>query len=141
MRTVNELKQRLQQKGTLTRLLTPDDFASENQVAAKIAYDHKNDLKPNQTRRIFHTIKRIEQRTRRKTDDDLLTDKYRLDLTLLSPELAYAVGRDLIPREFYEVLKLCLHKDKMQTVGDLRRLEQFVSAVVAYQKFYKKVGG
>lgn len=137
MRTVDELKQRLQQQGMLAQLLTPDDFASENQVAAKIAHDHQKDLKPTQTRRIFHTIKQIEHHTRREADEENLSDDDRMRLTLLSPELAYAVGRGLIPREFYEVLKLCLHREKMRTVGDLRRLAQFVSAVVAYQKFYK----
>jgi CRISPR-associated protein Csm2 len=137
METVAELKQRLQQAGTLTELLIPADFAGEEQVAAEIAREHQKDLKPTQTRRIFHTIKQIERRNRRETDDESLSDDDRLRLTLLAPELAYAVGRELIPREFYEALKLCLQSDKLKTVGDLRRLVQFISAVVAYQKFYK----
>jgi CRISPR-associated protein Csm2 len=137
MKTVNELKQQLRKPGTLVEVLRPDGFADEGQVAATIAREHKKDLKPNQTRRIFHTFKEIDRGARRLDPEEALSEEDRMRLTMLSPELAYAVGRDLIPREFYEVLKLCLQKDKLQTVGDLRRLVSFLSAILAYQKFYE----
>lgn len=136
MQTVNELKRLLSQSGTLTKLLKPEEFALEGQVAADIAQRYKDELKPNQARRIFHTFKEIDRNTRHASAEADLSDDDRMRLTLLMPELAYAVGRDLIPREFYEVLRLCLQRDKLQTVGDLRRLVQFLSAVLAYQKFY-----
>ncbi len=136
MQTVNELKRQLSQSGTLTKLLKPEEFALEGQVAADIAQRYKDELKPNQARRIFYTFKEIDRNTRHASAEDDLSDDDRMRLTLLMPELAYAVGRDLIPREFYEVLRLCLQRDKLQTVGDLRRLVQFLSAVLAYQKFY-----
>jgi len=136
MRTIDELTKQLSQSGSLTALLLPEDFAGEDQVAASIAQKYKKDLKPNQTRRIFHTFKEIDRHTRRAQEDTPLPDDDRTRLTLLAPEMAYAVGRDLIPRDFYQVLKLCLQKDKIQTVGDLRRLVEFLSAILAYQKFY-----
>ena len=136
MQTMNELKRQLSQSGTLTKLLKPEEFALEGQVAADIAQRYKDELKPNQARRIFYTFKEIDRNTRHAGAEDDLSDDDRMRLTLLMPELAYAVGRDLIPREFYEVLRLCLQRDKLQTVGDLRRLVQFLSAVLAYQKFY-----
>lgn len=136
MKTVHDLKRQLSQKGTLTALLLPKEFAGEDQVAANIARDYQRDLKPNQARRVFHTFKEIDRSNRRNSDNDSLSGDDRMRLTLLVPELAYAAGRGLIPKEFYEIVKMCLAADKMQTVGDLRRLVQFLSAILAYQKFY-----
>ncbi len=140
MKTISDLKRQLNQAGTLSTLLKPGEFAGEDQVAAYIAQRYKDDLKPNQTRRIFHTFKEIDRLTQHDEDNEDISE-YRTQLTMLSPELAYAVGRGLIPQEFYEILQICLRKDKLETVGDLRRLVQFLSAILAYQKYYKKVGG
>jgi len=136
MQTVRELKQKLSSPGSLSVVLQPGEFALEGQVADVIASKHKDDLKPTQTRRIFHTIKELANQVRRDPDTEPLSEEHRLRLTLLAPELAYAVGRNLIPREFYEVIKLCLRADKLKTAGDLRRLVEFLSSVVAYQKFH-----
>lgn len=136
MKTVDELSRKLRQPGTLASLLKPEDFALEGMVAEVIAREHKGDLKPTQTRRIFNTIKQVERRNRRSSDDELLSDDDQMRLTLLAPELAYATGRRLIPEEFYGILRLCLNSDKLRTTGDLRRLVQFLSAVVAYQKYH-----
>lgn len=138
LQTIADLKRVLQQSGPLTKILKPEEFAVEGAVADRMASDFKSSLKPTQTRRIFHTIKQIENLTRRMEDDQRLEEKDRLRLTLLIPELAYAAGRELIPKEFYEVLKLALAQDKLQTVGDLRRLVQLLTAIVAYQKFHSK---
>jgi CRISPR-associated protein Csm2 len=137
MKTVADLNRQLEQPGTLTEILKPKDFAEEDQVAATIALKHQDDLKPNQTRRVFHTFKEIDRATRGEENNTELKDEYRTRLTLLMPELAYATGRELIPREFYGILKRCLATEKLKTVGDLRRLVQFLSAILAYQKFHK----
>jgi CRISPR-associated protein Csm2 len=136
MKTISDLKRQLNQAGRLSTLLKPDEFAGDDQVAAYIAQHYKDDLKPNQTRRIFHTFKKIDRKTRREKGEAVLSQEDRTRLTLLAPEMAYAVGRELIPRDFYDVLSLCLQKDKLKTVKDLRRLVQFLSAILAYQKFY-----
>lgn len=138
LKTSAELKTQLRESGSLSAILKPEDFAPEGAVADTLASDFKDKLKPTQTRRIFHTIKQIENTTRKSSDETLLDEGDRMRLTLLSPELAYAAGRDLIPREFYDILKLMLAQDKMNTVGDLRRLVQFLTAIVAYQKFHAK---
>lgn len=138
MKTINELQRRLRETGTLSVLLKPEDFALEGMVADTIARDHQKDLKPTQTRRVFNTIKQVERQNRRMADDAALSNEDRTRLTLLAPELAYAAGRGLIPMDFYEVLRDCLKSDKLRTMGDLRRLVQFLSAVVAYQKYHAK---
>lgn len=136
LKTVRDLKELLSKSGPLSSLLRPEDFTGEGDVADTMASDYKKSLKPTQTRRIFHTIKQLEHQVRREADEKGLTTEQRTRLTLLGPELAYAAGRELIPKEFYEILKLGLRQDKLQTVGDLRRLVQFLTAIVAYQKFH-----
>ena len=138
LKSAGELKNQLGKSGSLSVVLKPEDFAPEGAVADILAFDFKDKLKPTQTRRIFHTIKQIENTTRKESDENLLGEGDRMRLTLLGPELAYAAGRELIPREFYELLKLMLATEKMKTVGDLRRLVQFLTAIVAYQKYHSK---
>lgn len=138
IRTIEELQARLGGKGSLSNLLKPDDFAPEDAVASQIALAYKEKLKPTQTRRIFNTIKQIESTHKTDGDGVALSDDDRMRLTLLGPDLAYAAGRELIPKEFYDIIKLMLSRDKLQTVGDLRRLVQFLTAIVAYQKYHAK---
>lgn len=134
--SIFELEKRLKQVGSLSTLLKPEDFAPEDAVADVLASEFKDKLKPTQTRKIFHTIKQLENANRRKEASDPLDTDARMRLTLLSPELAYAAGRELIPVKFYEILKLALGQDKLKTVEDLRRLSQFLTAVIAYQKLH-----
>lgn len=138
MQTIEELQRQLRQPGTLSDLLSPDEFAPEGALAYCIADEFSKTLKPNQTRRIFHTFKQLEQQHSQDADEVKLRVEDTSRLTLLIPELAYGVGRDLIPDDFYQALKACLQSGKMQTVADLRRLVQFLSAVVAYQKYHAR---
>ncbi len=126
----------LRQAGSLATLLDPQDFAPEGAVADTLAQQFKNDLKPTQMRKVFHTFKRIEHDLRGKGDDEALEQREFAKISLLAPNLAYAAGRDLLPKPFYNVLKLCLTRDKMQTVADFRRLTQLLTAILAYQKYY-----
>lgn len=136
IRDLNELKKCLNQKGPLAELLNPQDFASEGLVADQLARKFKEDLNPTQMRKVFHTFKRIERNLKGKGDDEPLSDKLQAEISLLGPDLAYAAGRGLLPKSFYGLLKLCLAGEKMQTVGDFRRLTQLLNAILAYQKYY-----
>ena len=136
IRDLQGLEDRLKEQGTLSELLDPQDFAPEGMVADKIAQQFKDKLKPTQMRKVFHTLKRIERNMRGKQDNDPLDPRQRTEINLLFPNLAYAVGRELLPRPFYNVLKLCLSADKMKTVADFRRLTQLLTAILAYQKYY-----
>jgi len=139
IRDLQGLENRLKGQGTLSELLDPQDFAPEGMAADAIAQQLKGKLKPTQMRKVFHTIKRIERNMRGKRDSDSLDSKQRAEISLLSPNLVYAVGRDLLPESFYNVLKLCLREDKMKTVADFRRLTQLLTAILAYQKYYENI--
>jgi len=134
---LDSLMKHLREKGQLATQLSPQDFAPEDSVAYKMARQFK-DMNPTQMRKVFHTFKRIERSLKGKRDADQLSDELLAEISLLGPELAYAVGRELIPKEFYTLLKTCLHRDKMQTVGDFRVLTQLLTAILAYQKYYQK---
>jgi CRISPR-associated protein Csm2 len=135
--TLDDLTRLLQQPKPLAELLKPQDFASEGLVADTLARKFKDSLKPTQLRKVFHTFKRLQQQllTARSSTTEL-TEDFRAKLSLLTPDLAYAVGRELVPKEFYDLLKLCLSPQKMRTVADFQRLVEFLSAVLAYQKYH-----
>ena len=136
--TVEQLKSELGKPGTLSVVLLPDHFASPGAVADAMvlkAKEERRELKPTQIRRIFTTIKQLELAVKGQDSTKELESETLTRLRLLEPELAYAVGRQLIPQDFFEVLRLCLRADKMKTVADLRRLVEFLSAIIAYQKF------
>jgi CRISPR-associated protein Csm2 len=111
--------------------LDPKDFAEEQGYADVLAQAFGGTLKPTQLRKVFHSLKRIDLGLKGKPADTALD---RAEVNRLIPELAYALGRQLIPREFYALMKACLGHQRMQTVGDFRRAMQFLTAILAYHK-------
>jgi CRISPR-associated protein Csm2 len=57
-------------------------------------------------------------------------------LIKIQPKLAYAYGRGLIPKEFYELMSSCLALVK--TGDDFKRFMEYVRAMMAYHKFEAK---
>jgi len=57
---------------------------------------------------------------------------------LTLPELAYAYGRDVIPKEFYDLMKALLHppRERFHGYEDIERLMQVLTALLAYHKFH-----
>ncbi|MCD6519489.1 MAG: type III-A CRISPR-associated protein Csm2 [Anaerolineae bacterium] len=134
IQTARGLLERLQQKKGLAELITPEDFCDEGAVASALARDKR--LKSSQLRRVFGAVRTLERQVARENDETELNLHIRQRLALLRAELAYAKGRKLIPKDFYQVMTKCLQKDHLSTVADLRRLGEFLSAVVAYQKYH-----
>ena len=134
IRTIQDMQNKLRGGGGLSDLIKPEDFCPEGAVADKIG--GVRELKSSQLRRIFGTIRLLERRNRGEALRDVLKDPYKQRLALLGPELAYARGRNLIPRDFYQMLRSCLEPGHMRTVADLRRLGELLAAVVAYQKMH-----
>lgn len=138
--TKDNIVKELKKPGTLMDLLNPEQFAEENQVAYRLAQEYvgkKEEFKVTQLRKVFHALKEKERLLKGKDDEDLEPD-IKVAIRLLIPELAYAQGRKLIPYEFYELMQLCLSSEKLQKVGDLRVLMQFLTALLAYYKFHEK---
>jgi len=139
--TKDNILRELDKQGTLTALLPVADFAEPERLADQLAGEFRGALKPTQLRKVFHAIKAVERRFKVDTDDKPLDQNNKIKIRMLVPELAYARGRDLIPQKFYELMRRCLSDQKLQTVGDFRRLAQLLTALLAYHKYQEKVKG
>jgi len=135
-------------QGPLSAALRLEDFAEPGGLADQLATKwtdrrSKEQLKATQLRRFFHTIKKVERslKGRRREDSQELPASVRRDLLPVMPELAYARGRELIPNDFYLIMKTSLRPAMLETVGDFRLLVDFLTAILAYHKLHEKVKG
>jgi CRISPR-associated protein Csm2 len=142
MTSIAEVKRKIQNLRQMSEL-KPDEFTEENGLADSLASEFGENLKPTQLRKVFTEIKRI----RRKVERDNRSTAARAgafdrtQLLHLMPTLAYASGRKLLPKEFYEILKLILGRDRLQTNTDFLRAADFIEAVLAYHKYRASGGG
>lgn len=128
--SMKDVKEYLEKLTTLSQL-SPDSYALENGIADAIARQ-KGEMKFTQLRKFFGHIKKIEAtKIKGKKDSDSVDTS---EIHLLMPELAYGVGRNVISRDFYEIMKICLSSNKVKTVADFRRFIDLLSAVIAYHK-------
>ncbi len=133
---ISEIIGEINSANKLSEVLTPDKFAPPEGWADKIASSFKsgnNSLKTSQLRKIFSEVKSICQRQKKGISKD------KTELYLLYPKLAYAKGRNLMPKEFYDLLVSCIKK--LQLNGDekdFETFEEFMTAIVAYNKQYDK---
>ncbi|GEM_PF-457967 len=98
-------------------------------------------VNPNQLRKVFEAFKNLEDTLKKGNKDKVLENLYKI-----YPNLAYAKGRNLIPRHFYDVLVSLLEAveeglrtpngEEGEVLEDVERLVQFVRSFVAYHKFF-----
>lgn len=131
-KSMNDVKNHLERLNSLSDL-KPEDYALEGGIADKIA-QQSGEMKFTQLRKFFGHIKKIE-REEKKGKGRIDSDSFDLTkLYLLMPELVYAYGRQLITKDFYDVMKICLGPDKIKEVADFKRLVELLTAVIAYHK-------
>jgi len=127
---IQEVKEHLNGLKTMSEL-NPKDYALEGKIADAIA-SQKGDMKFTQLRKFFGHIKKIESTmVKGKKDEDPIDGA---DIYLLIPELAYGVGRNVISKDFYDIMKICLGGDKIKNVKDFKRFVDLLSAVIAFHK-------
>jgi len=117
------------------------DFAKEGGYADTLAREWKNSLKAAQLRRFFDAVKKIERRL----DEGKEWGDVEEDFYLLQPQVVYAKARDVIPKGFLDLMKICMSKVDVgadeQKKRNYRRFVQFLEAIVAYHKYYNPRGG
>ncbi len=115
------------------------DYAVEDGWANVVAEKIEKGMKFTQLRKFFDSVKRIKKGLRSYDEDEEIDsiDGIGQERYELIPELAYALGRSLITREFYDLMKICL-QDKIHSVKDFRAFEKFLSAILAYCKMCGK---
>ncbi len=134
---MNEIIQSIRQKKTFKEVMVIE-FAPADKWADTIAKSLGDKMKTTQLRKVFTTIKLIEQRVRREKKESPLNEP---SLYMLMPHLAYAKARKLINDDFYTLIKEILgdgQTSKIKTVEDFMRFSEFMTAIVAYHKQYGK---
>lgn len=140
--TISEVKKTINELSGMSEL-DPEIFCKEEGLADSLIQEfkkHGKDLKPTQLRKIFHELKAIQRDVQKeiKEEEDKkksLDAPFRKRVIKLMPAMAYATGRDLIPKDFYELMKICLAPEKLKTYGDFLRVAEFTEAIMAYHKF------
>jgi CRISPR type III-A-associated protein Csm2 len=133
----SEVTQRIQKLQRMSDL-PPAEFSEEGGLADSLAIEFKDKLKPTQLRKVFTEIKRVRRDVERQGAPAPEAPFDRARLLKLMPTLAYAVGRDLLPRGFYDILKLSFGQERLKTTSDFLRSADFVEAILAYHKFHSR---
>lgn len=140
MMTIDQVKEQI----TAVRFmhqLDPVKFAEPDGMADSLAQRlGKDALKATQLRRVFQDVKSLDRKIRNKSgsEDDLFK---RANIAKLIVNLAYVRGRDLIPKDFYDILMLCLDQKRLQVNKDFLQVADFIEAILAYHKFRYPKGG
>jgi CRISPR-associated protein Csm2 len=119
--------------------LKEKDFADENGYADTIANNLRG-MKTTQLRKFFDSIREIKEKLKKGSWEDVEADFY-----LLKPKIAHARGRNLIPEEFNELMKVCMKKvdigeDTDKKKKNFEKMVAFLEAVVAYHRYYNPRG-
>jgi len=114
--------------------LEVQEFALEGGLADQVVQAIGTaSLKPTQLHKVFHTLKTMQQEVKKRANPSEPFDS--AELLQLMPKLAYAVGRELIPKEFYQLLREVFDPKRLSTNADFLRAFDFVQAILAYHKY------
>ncbi|MEO0091507.1 MAG: type III-A CRISPR-associated protein Csm2 [candidate division WOR-3 bacterium] len=114
--------------------LKPEEYAKPDGWAESIAKEQKDKIKTAQLRKFFNKIKSLQR-----NKSDIKTIK--LELIKLIPQLAFAKGRNVISKDFYDLLMACIWGNNTCRIKSKEEFDNFVSfleAIVAYHKFHSK---
>lgn len=127
---IDNLIKKIKDSSSLSSVLTVEEVNLPERAAYNVAYQIKNEkLETNQLRKIFEQIKSCEKYL---YDIDLA----KKELYKVLPLMAYAVGRDILPLKFFELLKECINENKLKSEVDINRLIEFLTSIVAYFKYF-----
>ncbi len=129
--TVQEVKSELQKLDSMWDLHLNKFCEPEGYAHSLVQRWGKEGLKPTQLRKVFNQLKARKREVEKERDKEFNREK----ILPLLPMLAYACGRDLIPKDFYDIMKICLGQEKLKTNKDFVRLVEFVEAILAFHKF------
>ncbi|HOI47456.1 MAG TPA: type III-A CRISPR-associated protein Csm2 [Bacilli bacterium] len=108
--------------------LTMSDLYLPDGKAHKVA-NNLQKTNSNQVRKLFSMIKEAEHLA--KTSE---FSKAQEKLYMIIPMTAYAVGRELIHKDFYSLLETLISPSKIKTSKDIETFSKFFESIVAYLK-------
>jgi CRISPR type III-A-associated protein Csm2 len=130
MRTIMQKMQSL----TSMSDLKVEDYAEEGGLADSFVMVVGRDLKPTQLRKVFHHVKDLQRELQNNPQEQF----DRAKVAMVMPLLAYAVGRKLVPPDFYNLMKVAFGAEKCRTQADFDSAANFLEAIMAYHKFHNK---
>jgi len=107
-------------------------FAKSGAVADVFMKQFHERVKINQLRNFFGEIKKVQNSKSIFDDDARLKD----ELAVLEMNLAYDYGRNVITKEFYQLMVQSL--SKIITADDFSKFVTFIKSLIAYHKFHAK---
>jgi len=117
--------------------LDPKDFADTEGIAARVAKEIRG-MKTSQLRKFFDPLLKIEDELKKGGWSEQMEAR----LYMVIPTLAYAVGRDLAPKQFYKLIDVCIKKIitkeavPNQKEKNFKRFMEFLRAIIAYNKYF-----
>lgn len=132
--SVGQIKDHIKNLSSMSAL-KPEDYCEEGGLAHSLVQAKgfgKDDLKVTQLRKVFGELQKIHRKVEREAKEGKFD---RSQILSLLPVLAYARGRKLIPADFYELMRMSLDGQKLQTNEDFLRFYDFFRAIIAYHKY------
>ena len=125
-RITNEIK-----KCNMLKDIGIKKFVDVDDGYAYIVAKNSEDLKTNQLRKFFAAIRKIEQKN---SWDEIESEFY-----LIKPRMAVSVGRENMPKLFYELIMACMEKvdigSEEEKMKNLKVFIEFFESIVAYHKY------
>jgi len=112
----------------LSEQLSSSDLYLPDGKAHKVALNLQK-TNSNQIRKLFAMVKEAEHVA--KTSSFTLGQE---KLFMIIPMTAYAVGRELIHRDFYSLLESSINTIKIKSIKDIEIFSKFFESIVAYLK-------
>jgi len=109
-----------------------ESFAGKEKWADNFMKEFHSKLKINQLRNFFTEIQRVQK------DETIKHDKKKLEesLSLVEMNLAYDFGRNVINRDFYNLIIKSLKK--ISGEKDFDQFFIFMKSLIAYHKYHSK---
>ena len=135
MSDINDVISKINACTTLSEINAKDFLDDETGYAHIVAKNSKK-LNTTQLRKFFAALKKMEQKD---NWDEIETEFY-----LLKPRMAVAVGRENVPRPFYNVVLAAMSKvdnvdDDETKMKNFDIFVKFFEAIVAYHKYEELV--
>ena len=107
-----------------------ESFAGKDRWADNFMKAKHKELKINQLRNFFGEIKSIQKNPEIWKNKEELRDA----VSMLEMNLAYDFGRNVIARDFYDIITASLAKVKVE--DDFKKFVVFIQSLIAYHKFH-----
>ena len=123
---VRDITKRISNADRLSDVLLPENYAMKGQWAEEVAMYQLRDTNNNQLRKFFTDIKTVESHLSETND----FDKYKREVWLLVPKIAYAAGRNLVNKDFFNLIKKCQNILELNPHSPLLPSEKGASTLV-----------